>query len=485
MKVLLFNLERRDLNYYFREMYQAFEPEIKAVYSGSCDGVLSQKNDGMMLKLSLAWEGRQSLEKTYQMTGDPGPLEKSIYKGFLYDFLCVYFNRTLQWGTLTGIKPVKIVQNQIDLGFSFEEIKEKLMVLYRVSEDRAQLLIEIAKKQSIILSQRESDEKKEWVSIYVGIPLCPQKCSYCSFTSTVVDKNKENLKNYFKNLLIEIKCLGETLSHFGVKVDTLYIGGGTPTVLSAYQLNKLMTALEESFTLKEIREYTLEAGRPETITKEKLEIAKKHGVDRICLNPQSMNPKTLAAIGRYWKEGLIEEKEKLIRSEGFKTLNMDLIVGLPNEKSEDFMKTLDQIIAMNPENITIHHLSIKKGSSLKHHNGIHVNHGFGEGFYQRLQKKLQNHGYAPYYLYRLKYTLGNSENIGYAKKGHEGLYNVLMMAEKQSVIGVGAGSTGKLYHCKKDEIERIYTMKDVRSYNERIEEVIESKKQNYKSYFEE
>ena len=474
-RVLRFDLERPALEYYFHELYQAFDPGVKNILEGEADGVLSQKTEGDAAILSLVWSGKKTLERRFQFDTVEESLENSVYKGFLYDLLCEYFGRSLQWGTLTGIKPVKMVQKLADAGLSVQAIKRKFEDDYRVSSDRTRLLIELAEKQRSFIIPEIDKDKKRRVSIYVGIPLCPSKCAYCSFVSTIVDKKRINLDTYFNNLLTEAKRVGQLFKTMEIAVDTLYIGGGTPTVLSAEQLAVLMKTLANAFDLSQLREYTLEAGRPDTITREKLEVAKKHGVSRICLNPQSMNARTLKAVARPWENGLTEELAGLIKSIGFKTMNMDLIIGLGDEGPDDFFYTLEKVIALEPENITIHNLSIKSGSEIKNQRGISVELGYGEAFYQAVKKRLHDQNYNPYYLYRLKYTRGNSENIGYAKPGHEGIYNIMMMAERQTTIGIGAGSTGNIYDPANDSIQKVFTVKDVKTYNERFEELIEKK----------
>lgn len=482
MRTLRFDLERPNLEYHFHELYQAFDPGVKNVLKGESDGVLTQRCEGKTLVLSLYWKESKPLERRFEFNSHEVPLDNSIYKGFLYELLCEYFDKTLEWGTLTGIKPVKIVQKYFSAGMSIPNIEEKFRKYYRVSSDRTQLLLDIAIRQLPFIITENGSINKKHVSLYVGIPLCPAKCSYCSFISTIVDKDGVNLEMYFNHLLLEVNSIGEAFNSHGVIIDTLYIGGGTPTVLKADQLEKLMSGLEESFDLSKLREYTLEAGRPETITLEKLEVAKSHRVGRICLNPQTMSSQTLATVGRYWEKGLIEKQAALIQSLGFETLNMDLIIGLAEESPEDFLFSLDAVMALAPENITIHNLSIKKGSKMKHCNGIHVGTGYGEDFYQTVRKRLSDNGYDPYYLYRQKYTQGNSENIGYAKPGHEGIYNILMMAEKQSIIGIGAGSTGKLYDPVEDNIQRVITVKDIKTYNERIDHIIKKKVEAYQFF---
>jgi oxygen-independent coproporphyrinogen-3 oxidase len=480
MKMLRFDLQRPELEYYFHELYQAFDPGVKNILTGEADGILSQADEDNEVVLSLSWNGRKSLVRRYQLKNLKEPLDNKVYKGFLYDFLCEYFNRELQWGTLTGIKPVKMIQKYHKNGWKYPEIRDRFTTFYRVSGDRTNLLIDIAKRQQSYIDKKKEIEGEKWVSLYVGIPLCPSKCDYCSFVSTIVDRKSENLNQYFNNLIIEIRQTGDFLRSSDICVDTLYIGGGTPTVLSAGQLDELMKTLNESFDLSQLREFTLEAGRSETISKEKLEVAKSHGARRICLNPQSMNSRTLSVVRRPWQEGLIEEQVSLIKSMGFNTLNMDLIVGLGDETPEDFINSLESVLALKPENITIHNLSIKKGSRIKERSGISVHAGYGEDFYQLVKKRLTDTDFHQYYLYRLKYTMGNSENIGYAKPGHDGIYNILMMAESQTTIGLGAGATGNLYNPVTDNIQKIFTVKDIKTYNERFNEIMKKKLESYR-----
>ncbi len=483
MRILRFDLQRPELEYYFHELYQAFDPGVKNILSGHADGVLLQKTQERTVTLQLNWDDGKGLTRTYQFMKNDDPLDNSVYKGFFYDFLCEYFDKKLEWGTLTGIKPVKMVFKYLNKGWSQAAIRERFSRYYRVSYDRIDLMLSIANRQAAFIIPTQKKGANKSISIYVGIPLCPSKCDYCSFVSTIVDKNADNLTRYFTHLLAEIQRTGEVVKAQGFRIDTLYIGGGTPTVLNARQLDQLMTALENAFDLSQLREYTLEAGRAETINREKLAVAKAHGVERVCLNPQSMNQQTLISVKRPWEAGLIEKQVALIKSFKFKTLNMDLIVGLGDETADDFRRSLEMVIALEPENITIHNLSIKKGSRIKDQMGIVVKEGYGEAFYQAVKQRLNLENYQPYYLYRLKYTQDNSENIGYAKPGHEGIYNILMMSECQATIGIGAGATGNLYYEETDEVQKVFTVKDVKTYNERFEEIVAKKIKAYQVYF--
>ncbi|WKY43005.1 coproporphyrinogen dehydrogenase HemZ [Eubacteriaceae bacterium ES2] len=472
MSVLLFSLEKPELEYYFHEMVQAFKPGIKNVIDTEADWdkKLSQRTLGLTIEYSIEQQGKECFVKTYKLSDKKDLGDKGIYKGYLYDFLSDYYKKTLMWGSLTGIKPVKIVQILEREGLSEQAIKERLVGYYRLSDDRSKLLIDLSKKQLPFIA---AGQKK--IGIYIGIPLCPSKCSYCSFVSTLVDRKKENLRQYFNNLLLEIDAIAGLLKQKRLVIDSIYIGGGTPTVLDTEQLEKLFFIIKQNFDINNLREFTLEAGRTDTLTVEKLRIAKDNGVDRICLNPQSMNQQTLDAVKRPCQVEDIKNYVSIIRELGFKILNMDLIIGLGNEGADDFLNSLDQVISYSPENITIHNLSIKKGSKIKNDFGISVDDGYGEDFYQKVRQILLKAAYDPYYLYRLKYTAGNSENIGYAKSGAEGIYNIMMMSEKQTIIGIGAGATGNIYFEKSDEIKKIFTVKDIKTYNDRFEKIVEKK----------
>jgi oxygen-independent coproporphyrinogen-3 oxidase len=470
MSVLLFNLEKPELEYYFHEMVQAFEPGIKNVVAGDWDTKLTQRTIGQKIEYSLEWQDGKTFKREYQVSDKKNLEDKGIYKGYLYDFLSEYHQKKLMWGSLTGIKPVKIVQKLDAAGFSEEAIAMRLEDYYRLSHDRTRLLLNLSKIQAPFIAAG-----RDKIGIYIGIPLCPSKCSYCSFISTTVDRKRENLSHYFTNLLLEIEAVASLLRQKNLVVDTIYIGGGTPTVLDIWQLEKLFAVVKENFDTKNLREFTLEAGRTDTLSQEKLELAKANGVDRICLNPQSMNQATLDAVKRPCQVEDIKSFVSTVRKLGFKILNMDLIIGLAEEDANDFFSSLDQILAYQPENITIHNLSIKKGSKIKNDLGISVDDGYGEAFYQQVRQRLAQNGYDPYYLYRLKYTAGNSENIGYAKSGAEGIYNIMMMSERQTIIGIGAGATGNIYFEESDEIKKIFTVKDIKTYNERFNEILEKK----------
>lgn len=478
MEKLSFTLADRLYEYPCFELYQQFKPEIPVVFNeplkDRIDVDLSEKE----LMLTAVEKNEIILQRKYAY--EKKPLDKQSFKGFLYLFLCELFGHTLDWGTMTGIKPVKMAHNLLKEGQTPDQVKQNLKDKYQAAEGKIQLITDIAQGEMDIIYPLS----RQKVSVYVGIPLCIAKCAYCSFISTVADKKRTIVAEYLKNLLYEVSLTGSYLRKKGIVIDTLYIGGGTPSILDEKQLETLLTALEEALDLGRLREYTFEAGRPETTNLQKLEILKAHGVGRICLNPQTMNADTLAAVNRNYPPQAILETYDTIRRVGFDSVNMDLILGLNHESEEAFMNSLSQVTALKPENITVHCLAVKKGSAIKTATGRQVENLYSKAFCTGIREELGRRGYHPYYLYRQKYTQGNGENIGYCLKGKEGIYNILMMAEKQSIIGIGAGSSGKLYVPEIDRFDRIFTVKDVKTYNERTEEIVEKKMTQYKAFFE-
>ncbi|MDO4289106.1 MAG: coproporphyrinogen dehydrogenase HemZ [Eubacterium sp.] len=476
MERLSFTLEDSQYAYPCREMLQQFAPELQVVFNDDTADYRIEV-DVCENRLGLAFYAgdRRELAREYTLDKDM-PLDKECLKGFLYLFLCEHFKRQLDWGTLTGIKPVKMAHALMHQGKSAQEAAAELKDAFMISDKKLDLITEIAGREMPLIYPLD----KGRVSVYIGVPICIAKCSYCSFISTVADKKGVLAETYLQNLCRELRATGEFLKAQGLSVDTLYIGGGTPSVFDAGQLSRLLDCTEAALDLSKLREYTFESGRPETTTPEKLRLMKAHGVGRICFNPQSMNPKTLEAVGRLYTPEDIRRGMAEIREVGFDAVNMDLILGLNHESQEDFLNSLEAVMAMVPENITVHCLSVKKGSAIKMATGHQVEALYPGSFYDEVQDRLRAAGYHPYYLYRQKYTQGNGENIGYSLPGKEGVYNILMMSEKQTIIGIGAGSSGKLYLPDEDRFERVFTVKDVRTYNTRYSEILEKKMNNYR-----
>lgn len=402
-----------------------------------------------------------------QKTGD-----KDDFKKFLYQSLSDFTGKELPWGNLTGIRPTKLPMGMFEEGKSEEEILSWLKDRHLVSEEKALLSIDIAKRERKILSELNYDNG---YSLYIGIPFCPTTCLYCSFTSYPLCVWKNRIGDYLQALFREIEFTGEAMKDR--ELDTVYIGGGTPTTLEPEHLAKLLAKIRETFDFSHVKEFTVEAGRADSITREKLEVLKEYGVGRISVNPQTMHDKTLKLIGRQHTVAQVEEAFHLARELGFDNINMDIILGLPGETVQDVRETIERIKTLDPDNLTVHSLAIKRASKLSQwiiENGYESMHNTDETMEiakagaEELQMK-------PYYLYRQKNMSGNFENVGYAKEGKNGIYNILIMEEKQTIVALGAGSITKVV-LPDGRIERADNVKDVELYINRIDEMIQRKK---------
>lgn len=396
---------------------------------------------------------------------------KNCLKQELYRALSDYTHTTLPWGTLTGIRPTKIPMAFLEEGREEAWIRHFMKETYFASDEKIDLSIEIAKRELSLL--KKLDYEKGY-SLYIGIPFCPSTCLYCSFTSYPFEKWAGRMEEYLDALEQEIDFTKEALKE--QRLNTIYIGGGTPTTLTAEQLERLLTKIEQSFDFSHLLEYTVEAGRPDSITKEKLAVLKRHNISRISINPQTMKQETLDLIGRRHTVEQTVESFRLARSLGFDNINMDLIVGLPEETLKDVQNTMEQLKALDPDSITVHSLAIKRAARLRmfkeeYQNLTITNTWEIIGLTARYANEA---GLLPYYLYRQKNMAGNFENVGYARNGKEGLYNILIMEEKQSIIACGAGSISKRVYSD-GRIERCENVKDVDQYIERVNEMIERK----------
>lgn len=396
---------------------------------------------------------------------------KKALKISMYKLLSRVTGKELPWGVLTGIRPVKIVHKLFDKGMQSNDIVQYLRDEYYVSLDRALLSIKVALTEKKYI--KEKNRKK--VSIYVGIPFCPSRCNYCSFTSNSIDKNKDLVKPYLDAMMTEIRQVSQYLKSKGVNVQSIYIGGGTPTSINAEELGILLECINESWYDNE--EFTCEAGRPDTITAEKLKVIKDAGVTRLSINPQTMDDETLVRIGRKHNHYQIIECFHLARSLGFDNINMDMILGLPGENLKHVENTLEWIKRMNPENVTVHTMAIKRASV---YNEINPNlNGYSDDLVSKMmelsKKSLEGFGYHPYYLYRQKHMAQNLENIGYCKKDKECIYNIQIMEEKQSIVAFGADAVTKAYFQEEDRLERQHNIKDLKLYIENIDNQIHKK----------
>ncbi len=378
---------------------------------------------------------------------------------------------TLPWGVMCGVRPAKSVTGFVEEGMSYQEAKKHINEVYDVSLEKCSLAALVSENEREILD----GIKENSVSVYIGIPFCPTRCLYCSFVSTDIASSGKYMTKYLECLLKEIEVCAEILKNSGKIIENIYIGGGTPTTLDENSLSRLLKKINECFDFKNVKEFTLEAGRPDTITKGKLETAKKYNVGRISINPQTTNDKTLERIGRRHTAEEFFKSFELAKNVGFEVINTDLIAGLPGEGFEDFKKSIDDIIALSPENITVHSMAIKRAATLKADIDSLTGYEIMNKMLSYAQKALTEKGYTPYYMYRQKNISGNLENVGYAKKGSFSFYNVNIMEEAQTIIALGGGGSSKIV--TKKGITRIVNYKDPLEYIKGFDEIIRRKKE--------
>lgn len=378
------------------------------------------------------------------------------------------------WGVLTGVRPTKIAHRFLDEGYPAQHIIEFLTRDFDVSRERAELLTKVAVFQHPLLEN--GDERL--LSLYVGIPFCPTRCHYCSFPAFSLEKWGRLLPDYLAALEREIAEIGDALRDTGVKVSTVYLGGGTPTVLSEGQLHSILEIIEKHFSFTAGRELTVEGGRPDTLTKEKLRVLKEHQVTRLSINPQTMQEETLVRIGRQHTVQEVYQAYALAREAGIPILNMDLIVGLPGENCAVLAETLAQVRQLAPENITLHALAMKRAAYYRQEKISLAVPSEGLTMMNLAHQHLQAAGYFPYYLYRQKEIFAHGENVGYTVTGKECLYNIQMMEERQTILGFGVGSGSKFVHKDDWTLENYYNPKDVQVYLDRLGEIIRRKVDN-------
>ncbi len=397
----------------------------------------------------------------------------------IFELLSDVTGYTPPWGLQTGVRPSKLMLNLIkDMGVegALRYFKEDLLV----SEEKTSLAYTVASAEEKIINLSE----KNSFSLYVSIPFCPTRCSYCSFVShSIANSNaRKLLPDYLEKLAEEIKITGEIASELGLKLESVYFGGGTPGVLEAPQMDRLLSAIEKSFDLSNIREYTVEVGRPDTVTPEKLRILHLHNVGRISINPQTFNQQTLELIGRNHTVEQSVKSYQLAKAYGFDSINMDLIAGLPGESVEDFCSSVDTAISLSPENITVHTLALKRSSELNASGAEVADGNNAKKMLEYASKRLSESGYAPYYMYRQSKCVGNLENVGWCKVGKECLYNVFMMEECHTVLAVGAGAVIKLCEHGTKNVERIFNYKYPYEYISGFDKISE-RKNGIKSFY--
>lgn len=399
----------------------------------------------------------------------------------LYSAFSKIIGYTPGWGILTGIRPTKLMATHIkqygEVG-AIDYFRKKLFV----SSEKTDFALSVAKNEEKIIKRA----REGFFSLYVAIPFCPSRCSYCSFVSQAITGRKAQglISEYIVNLCREIESIGEIASRLELKPQTIYFGGGTPTILDEVDLETLLQQVNKSFDLSEIDEYTIEAGRPDTISAQKLHLMKKYGVSRISINPQTFNDAILETIQRKHTSADTIEAFKLAKNIGFNSINMDLIAGLPGETHDSFLNSLNIAVGLNPENITIHTLALKRSSTLSLQGDVSFNGHAISAMLRDAKLKLEGNDYLPYYMYRQSLSPGNNENTGWCKEGHESLYNVLMMGECQTVLAAGAGAVTKLKQGTGNHIERIFNFKYPYEYNNHFEEMIARKSRIVEFYNE-
>ena len=374
----------------------------------------------------------------------------------LYHLFCTLFETTQSWGILTGVRPIKLLRrtvNELGLPAALDRFRN----VWLCDEQKLSLAQKTLTRENEILSLSRPDS----FSLYVSIPFCPTRCDYCSFVSHTVDRAAYLIPDYLRLLCEEIRETARIASRLGLRLETVYVGGGTPTTLDAAEMATLLSAISEAFDLSNVREFTVEAGRPDTVTEEKLRAIKQAGIERVSINPQTLHDPVLAAIGRKHTVEDFYNAYDLARQVGFAVINTDLITGLPTDTVDGFAKTLDGILALSPENVTVHTLSMKHGSNLVASRRFEIAQKTAEAKAMSALsvEKLTAAGYDPYYLYRQGRTMGNQENVGWAKPGCEGLYNVYIMDETHTILGCGAGAVSKLKQPNGEYIERIFNYK--------------------------
>ncbi|MBQ4612858.1 MAG: coproporphyrinogen dehydrogenase HemZ [Clostridia bacterium] len=397
----------------------------------------------------------------------------------LYGLLTRFLGFTQTWGLVTGVRPVKLLRRlRRELG------EQQALMYYRdkllVSEEKLRLCADTLAVEDTLLAL----SRPESFSLYVSIPFCPTRCDYCSFVSQTVVQAKKLIPTYVDRLCREIAYTGAMARELGLRLETIYFGGGTPTTLSPEELTKLFGAVEQNFDLSHLREYTVEAGRPDTVTADKLAAIRAAGVGRVSINPQTLQPSVLAGIGRRHTVEQFYDAFELARRAGFTNINTDLIAGLPGDTYDGFCETMDGILSLAPENVTVHTLSMKRASNimLQRRPDYRVQEDAVRMVALSAQR-LPQAGYRPYYLYRQSRTVGNQENVGWAKPGCECLYNVYIMDETHTILACGAGAVSKLKKPNSDYLERIFNYKFPYEYNDGIEEML-ARKATVPSFYE-
>ena len=459
-----------DLKYRY-EVYQLFNIYFSM---SNIDFVEKDKSD---YKVYIDDETLKFIYKDYQRKEKISEEKKHSIRRFIFICLRELTNDIYPWGILIGIRPSKIALKLLKEGNTEEEVINIFKERYLAHEDKAKLCIDVARAEERIVNKDKNN-----IAVYIGMAFCPTRCVYCSFTANPIAAHKKMVMPYIEALIKEINGMSSYIKEKNLNIESVYFGGGTPTSVNDEEFAMVMKEIYDNFIKdNNVKEFTVECGRPDSINKNKLQTMKDYKVNRISINPQTMNDKTLKLIGRNHTPEDIIEKFNMARNLGFEHINMDLIIGLPGEGYEEFLNTKNEIIKLKPDSITIHGLALKRGSAM------YENFVLKKGIEVTLQDEIikmyaetknlgDSLGLSPYYMYRQKNMVGNMENLGYAKKGKECIYNIQMIEEKQTIIALGAAAVSKVVFLEEDRLERFPNLKDLHEYIRRIDEMIKRKK---------
>lgn len=468
---MILSILNHDFRYETENVIRIFFPleKINTIYElpeGDSDYIITERRaeDGSIVMLCTVCYGGKIYKKEKTATDDE-MLQELYIAQMLYDIFSEICDYKPSWGIVTGVRPAKLLRNLINADGEEKALDYFSNGLY-VSDSKKALALSVARAEEKIISLSSDNS----YSLYVSIPFCPTRCSYCSFVSHSISQAKKLIPDYIRLLTLELKEISEIASSLGLRLETVYFGGGTPTSLDAPELKAVTDAVGKYFDLTKIREYTIEAGRPDTLNEEKLRIMKDAGVSRISINPQTFNGDVLKEIGRNHSPEMIEEAFAMARKIGFDNINMDFIAGLPTDSYESFCMSIDKAISMNPENITVHTLALKRAANI-------VTDGNQASVVKCTDKmldysgmKLTENGYFPYYMYRQSKSVGNNENVGWCRNDKECLYNIYMMEEVHTVLAAGGGAVTRLKSPFSNRIERIFNFKYPYEYINRFEE---------------
>lgn len=461
-----------DYAYHTQKIVTMFFPLEKIAFDKDGDDniVVETGKDGFKLFVKVKVFSKEKISEYIAQQNEDMAHAMSV---LLFRVLCDVTSFTPSWGILYGVRPARLMHSTVEqIGES--QARDKFINYHLASEKKVDLALEVMRHENKIIALSQDNS----YSLYVSIPFCPSRCSYCSFVSHSIQNAGDLIEPYVDLLCRELEANAAVANDLGLRLETIYFGGGTPTTLSHQQLNKILTTIEQNFNLSTLREYTVEAGRPDTITQQKLSTLLSHNVQRISINPQTFNDSVLEKIGRRHTSRQTVEAFELARKVGFDNINMDLIAGLNSDTLNSFENSVNTAVALGAESVTVHNLSLKSGAFLVTQNEYYdlTLKNLAAQMIDYSYKTLKNSGYYPYYMYRQSKSLGNLENVGWCKDGMDCLYNVYMMDETHTVLSAGAGAVTKLKNPKTSHIERIYNYKYPYEYINNFDEVLKRKK---------